>query len=216
LNDYGQLGNGKSDSKSTLVPVRIGVRLTQISSTASNVAGLFTLASPTVSIAGSPDPATTGPVAYDVTVSGSGATPSGTVTVSDGTGDSCTGSRDISGSASCTLVENATDSPYTVTAVYSGDDNYSAAAATTNEIVLCPGWFASPRVAFSHLTWSPAEGATIGSVIVPPKPPAQQLLGHRHHPTLSRGEKFLLTDAYTSVLMLPAGSFLQAESARGR
>ena len=132
-NNFGQLGDGTSGSADAVLPISIGVFLTQVSSTASNVAGL-SRPTPTVTVTASPEPATTGPVTYDVTVSGSGATPTGTVSVSDGNGGSCAiSSLDSSGSGSCSITEPA--GSYTVTATYSGDANYSPAEGTTSETV---------------------------------------------------------------------------------
>ena len=90
--------------------------------------------------------ATTGPVAYAVSVLGDGVdgTPSGTVTLSDNAGGKCTGTLDGAGDASCTIVENATNSPLAIDASYSGDDNYAPVTGTdvTSETVAV----ASPTV----------------------------------------------------------------------
>jgi alpha-tubulin suppressor-like RCC1 family protein len=153
-NNFGQLGDGTSGSADAVLPISIGVFLTQVSSTASNVAGL-SRPTPTVTVTASPEPATTGPVTYDVTVSGSGATPTGTVSVSDGNGGSCAiSSLDSSGSGSCSITEPA--GSYTVTATYSGDANYGSAVGTLIEAVEP----ASPTVSISES----ANPAALGRV----------------------------------------------------
>jgi uncharacterized protein YjbI with pentapeptide repeats len=100
-------------------------------------------ATPTVTVSASPDPATNGtaPVSYSVTISGVGLTPTGSVSVSDGKGGSCTiASLNGSGAGSCSITENVAGSPYTVTASYSGDGNYTAGTATIGEtVVKCGG-----------------------------------------------------------------------------
>ena len=71
-------------------------------------------------------PATFGPVTYGVIVNGTGPTPTGSMTVSDNQGGSCSIPILSSGSGSCAIDESASLSPYTVTASYSGDDNYTS------------------------------------------------------------------------------------------
>jgi hypothetical protein len=75
-------------------------------------------------------PATSGPVGYQATVSGTGPTPTGSVTISDGQGGSCTIASLGSGSGGCAIDESASLSPYTVTASYSGDNDYFPSAGT--------------------------------------------------------------------------------------
>ena len=82
-----------------------------------------------------PNTATTGPVSYSVVVTGGGSTPTGSVSVSDGTGICAIATLDGTGSGSCSIVENAADSPFTVTAAYSGDGNYAGGTGTTTEVV---------------------------------------------------------------------------------
>jgi hypothetical protein len=80
--------------------------------------------------------ATTGPVSYSVTASGAGDVPTGKVTVSDDSAGTCTiTTLNASGKGNCSIVENATDSPFTVTASYAGDGNYTTATGTTTETV---------------------------------------------------------------------------------
>ena len=86
----------------------------------------------TVLIAPSTLPATPGPVSYTATVTGAGPTPTGSVTISDGQGGSCSINPLVSGSGSCTISESVASGPYTITGTYSGDSNYLGATATIN------------------------------------------------------------------------------------
>ena len=88
----------------------------------------------TVTITPAANPATSGPVVYSVTVTGGGPTPTGTVDLSDGQGEGCWVTL-ISGAAGCAITESATDSPYQVTAVYSGDNYYATATSGMEETV---------------------------------------------------------------------------------
>ena len=91
---------------------------------------------PNVAITGTPNPGTTGSISYGVTVSGDGVTPTGSVGVSDGQGGSCSiANLDGAGSGSCSIVENAASSSFTVTATYAGDANYSSNIGTVQEVV---------------------------------------------------------------------------------
>jgi hypothetical protein len=96
-----------------------------------------TTATPTVAITGNPNPGATGNVTYHVTVSGpaGAATPTGTVSVDDGQSGTCTPNLNNTGTASCVFAELAENSPYTVTASYPGDDNYSSASKSMSEMV---------------------------------------------------------------------------------
>jgi hypothetical protein len=94
---------------------------------------------PTVSVTPPSPPAlpsTPGPVTYNVTVTGTAPavaafTPTGTVSVNDGTpGGTCTPIDPVSltaGSATCTIPSESSPGPYTITASYSGDQNYTSA-----------------------------------------------------------------------------------------
>ncbi len=82
-------------------------------------------ATPTLTVAPAPLPATSGPVSYSVAVTGASGTPTGSVTIVDGQGGSCLVSPLSSGGGSCAIVEDAGSSPYTITATYSGDSSYS-------------------------------------------------------------------------------------------
>ena len=88
-----------------------------------------------VAITGMPNPGTTGQVTYDVTVTPvttGGPTPTGSVAVADGQGSLCAiVALDGTGAGSCSITENASGSPYTVTATYNGDINY---ASNTNNV----------------------------------------------------------------------------------
>ena len=77
----------------------------------------------------SSNPANEGPVTYTVLVTGNGSVPTGSVTVSDGQGGSCTAELE-SGVGNCAVIETGRTSPFTITATYIGDPNYSGASAT--------------------------------------------------------------------------------------
>ncbi len=89
------------------------------------------VAAPTVSLSG-PSSAVTGLINYYVTVSGKGASPTGSVTVTDGT-NSCTDALNSKGIGSCQFQE--TTGTYEVTANYTGDTNYSSGTASATEVV---------------------------------------------------------------------------------
>ena len=114
------------------------------------------------------DPAPTGPVTYSVNLTGS-PEPTGSVTVTDGRGGTCSGTLST-GSMSCSIVENAAQSPYLISAVYSGDANYSPDAAGTSESVVP----ATPRIV---VTPYPALGpAPTGPVYTAPNGPVFYLV----------------------------------------
>ncbi|MGA2521317.1 MAG: choice-of-anchor Q domain-containing protein [Acidimicrobiales bacterium] len=89
---------------------------------------------PAIVLTGSALPSSPGPVTYTVTVTGSGATPTGSVAVSDNLGGSCSIPILSAGSGSCAIDETASLSPYTVTASYSGDGNYSSGTTSLTVI----------------------------------------------------------------------------------
>jgi large repetitive protein len=152
------------------VVVRLLIRLTSFVAVAM-VLGCLALSSPagaapsaggitpTVTVVGSPDPATTGSVDYLVTVTDptNSGVPTGSVTVSDGTNDatnSCTiENLDVNGDGNCSIEEPA--GSLTITADYSGDGSYSPAEDQTTETVNP----ATPTVAVVL-----PSGATTGSV----------------------------------------------------
>jgi len=76
-------------------------------------------------------PPAPGPVTYTATVSGSGPTPTGSVTVSDDLGSCEIASLDGNGSGSCDLTEQAGFATYTITATYSGDSYYAGGSTVT-------------------------------------------------------------------------------------
>lgn len=83
-----------------------------------------------------PDPSTPSEnVAVSVTVSGSGATPTGTVAIT-GADTNCTITL-ASGTGSCNVVFNTVGSK-TITATYSGDGSYSGSSSTTAHTVKYP------------------------------------------------------------------------------
>jgi hypothetical protein len=87
---------------------------------------------PTVTITPSANPGATGPITYGVSVTAPIGTPTGSVTVSDGHG-SCTIASLSNGGGSCLIEETSANSPYTVTANYSGDGNYVATSTSISE-----------------------------------------------------------------------------------
>jgi hypothetical protein len=119
-------------------------------------------AKPTVSLSG-PSSAVTGLITYEVTVSGHGAPPTGKVTVSDGT-NTCTSALTAQGIGSCALQEGT--GTYPVKAGYTGDDNYSAASATTTEVV--NETTTSLAVSTSTLVYGLEQSATFSVTVYPP------------------------------------------------
>ena len=105
------------------------------------IASFTVLYSATDTVASSLNPAQVGsPVTYTATVSGTGPTPTGTVTFEDaGVPISTCGSSGVvtlsGGVATCTVTYSATGSP-SITAPYSGDSNYASSTSNTvNETV---------------------------------------------------------------------------------
>ncbi|MFZ2056504.1 MAG: Ig-like domain repeat protein, partial [Acidimicrobiales bacterium] len=119
-------------------------------------------ATPTVSLSG-PSSAVTGLISYEVTVSGRGATPSGKVTVSDGT-STCTSALNAEGIGGCALQEDT--GSYPVKAGYTGDDNYRAASATTTEVV--NETTTSLDVSTSTLVYGLEQSANFSVTVYPP------------------------------------------------
>jgi large repetitive protein len=88
---------------------------------------------PSVTVTPNASPAPLGEVSYTVSVSGvAGTTPTGSVSVSDGS-NTCAIDALSDGSGQCSINEAA--GGYTVTATYSGDDNYSETTGSTSEQV---------------------------------------------------------------------------------
>ena len=137
--DNGYAYNGTSWSVAPRVLTQLGNQLVSISCPSEafcvavdneGLGAIYTGPSVQVKIAPSPLPATSGSVSYKVTVSGPGATPTGSVQVTDDQGGSCSiATLDSSGSGSCSLSESASLGPYNVTASYSGDSNNPPEAA---------------------------------------------------------------------------------------
>jgi hypothetical protein len=113
-------------------------------------------ATPSVHITATPSPASLGVVMYHVTVSGAGPTPTGSVTVSDGTRSCTIATLSGAGTGTCAYGEPA--GTWTVTASYSGDANYVPATGTISE----PVAKATPIL---HLTANPSSPAPHGFVI---------------------------------------------------
>ncbi len=114
---------------------------------------------PTVSVTPAANPATTGPVAYAVKVSGSGATPTGEAIVTDGAGGTCTAVLS-GGIGGCSINELASSGPFDVLAQYQGDSNYSPAQDSVSEVVDK----ATPSVEIAP-TSDPANGGNVGLVV---------------------------------------------------
>jgi hypothetical protein len=96
-------------------------------------------------VTATPSPATLGNVTYHVTVSGAGATPTGSVSVSDEYRSCSIATLNGSGAGSCRFGEPA--GTHSVKATYSGNANYRTASATLSVFV----FKATPTV---HLTAS--------------------------------------------------------------
>ncbi len=126
-------------------------------------------ATPTLHVVGTPDPAEgQAVVTYQVTVSGptGAAVPTGTVTVSDGTGNPCTVTL-AEGTGSCTLTEVPQTHPYTVTASYGGDANYDPATATTTEVVQQAASITSLSVGTTSLTYGHEQVEVFSMAVAP-------------------------------------------------
>lgn len=103
--------------------------------TAGSATKAFTIAkaSPGILLSATPKAATAGPVTYLVTVTGgAGPAPTGTVTVSDGLGGTCTVTL-LSGTGSCPITEPK--ALLTVTFTYGGDANYKPETKTLSKRV---------------------------------------------------------------------------------
>jgi hypothetical protein len=118
------------------------------------------MAEPDLTLAPSILPDSPGPVDYTVTLSGSGATPTGPVDVSDDQGATCSIDSFVSGVGSCALDEEASGGPYTVTASYGGDPNYATASTSvTNTAAVATGGTISTG---SQQIAASAQGGTVG------------------------------------------------------
>ena len=101
---------------------------------------------------------------YSVSASASGPVPTGSVSVSDDHGGSCSIAALDAGSGSCALTESASSSPYVVTATYSGDSYYAGTVASIN---VSGGVSASGvATAISNGVRSTASGGTDGTDVV--------------------------------------------------
>ncbi len=117
-----------------------------------------------------PSSAVTGVIDYVVTISGQGASPSGSVTISDGTKmssgalNTCTIALNAEGIGACALQEGT--GTYQVTAKYTGDYNYGAASTTTTEVV--NETTTSLDVSTSTLVYGLEQSATFSVTVYPP------------------------------------------------
>ncbi len=115
---------------------------------------------PTLSLTPSTLPVDSGPVTYTATLSGADPAATGEVDISDDQGASCSIASLTDGAGSCDLTEQASDSPYTVTASYLGDANDAPASTTlTNTSVVATGGTISTGSAQVQAT---AQGGTPG------------------------------------------------------
>ena len=115
---------------------------------------------PTLSLTPSALPIDSGPVMYTANLGGADPGATGEVDISDDQGESCSIPSVADGMGSCSLTEQASDSPYTVTASYLGDA-YDAPASTTltNSSVVATGGTISTGTAQVLAT---AQGGTSG------------------------------------------------------
>jgi uncharacterized repeat protein (TIGR01451 family) len=88
---------------------------------------------PTVHVTATPSPAVLGVVTYHVSVTGAGATPTGSVSVSDGTRSCSIATLNGAGAGMCAYGEPA--GTWAIKASYSGDANYAAAVGRLSETV---------------------------------------------------------------------------------
>jgi hypothetical protein len=115
---------------------------------------------PTLSLTPSTLPIQSGPVTYTATLSGGDPAATGEVDISDNQGASCSITSLADGVGSCDLTEQASDSPYTVTASYLGDANDAPASTTlTNTSVVATGGSISTG---STQVQATAQGGTPG------------------------------------------------------
>ena len=130
-------------------------------STSAGVAHTVNKANTTTTItSNTPNPSTVGSavtINYSVTVNSPGAgTPTGNVTVSDGLGDTCTGTV-AAGTCSITF---ATAGTKTLTATYVGDTNFNTSASTgTSQTV-------NPKLAFTSTAFAILTGTCSSTVSV--------------------------------------------------
>jgi YVTN family beta-propeller protein len=128
----------------------------------------------TVSLLSSANPSTVGQaVTFTASVTGSGATPTGTVTFKDGATTLCSAVALASGTATCTTSALAAGS-HTISANYSGDSSYGAAAGsipqTVNKVAASVGVGTTPNPSMPGqsvtitATVSGANGTATGTV----------------------------------------------------
>jgi hypothetical protein len=95
---------------------------------------------PTLTLTPSALPVDSGPVTYTATLSNGDPAANGEVDISDNQGSSCSIPSLSNGVGSCELTEQASDSPYSVTASYLGDAyDESASTTLTNTSVVATG-----------------------------------------------------------------------------
>jgi hypothetical protein len=115
---------------------------------------------PTLSLTASTLPVDIGDVTYTATLTGGDPSATGEVDISDGQGGSCSIPSINDGVGSCDIAEQASDSPYTITASYLGDANDSPTSTTlTNTAVVATGGTISTGSTEVQAT---AQGGTTG------------------------------------------------------
>ena len=122
---------------------------------ATQTLAVVVLAHPTVSLFASPFPPS-GPVTYGVAAGGPLGVATGSVTVADGQGGQCTAPLDA-GQGSCSIAEDATSTPYAVTAYYAGDDHY-AGSQTSASVVASVAAAGSAQTEADGITASASNG----------------------------------------------------------
>jgi len=85
-----------------------------------------------VTLTPSSNPADGGLVDYAVQVTGTSSMPTGSVTISDGQGGTCSAPL-VNGLSNCAITETALTSPLTISANYGGDANYSSSSASLGD-----------------------------------------------------------------------------------
>jgi len=120
------------------------------------------VATPTVTLS-APTSASAGLITYDVTVAGQGATPGGSVVISDGTNTCNTGPLDA-GLGACTLKEST--GTYQIVAQYSGNGDYASASASASEVVNETA--TSLAVSTTSLVYGLEQSALFSVTVTPP------------------------------------------------
>ena len=133
---------------------------------------VFNVGPSATAISSSQNPAAGGsPVTFTATVSGSGATPAGTVVFNDGTNVLGSGTLDGSGMASLgASALSVSNSPHSMTAFYGGDSNYSGSTSGALLQIIGPAFSTNtitssqnPAAARSVVTFTSTVTGSIGT-----------------------------------------------------